>query len=137
MDWVAKTFGFPMPPKGLPLGTIYKDLVAPVLSVPVVKAIQELKESPRPTVPAMPAMPALPAMPGMPGMPEAPKMPSLPEAPKMPAMPAPEVPKAPIAMNGGGLSSQGPGPVIAGSLTALVIAGGLKGFYDFISKQYG
>jgi hypothetical protein len=139
MDWIAKTFGFPMPPKGLPLGTIYKDLVAPVLSVPVVKAIQELKESPRPAVPAMPAMPAAPAMPGMPSRPEAPKMPgmpSLPEAPKMPALP--EAPKAPMA--GGGQSShasQGPGPVIAGSLTALVIAGGLKGFYDFISKQYG
>jgi hypothetical protein len=27
--------------------------------------------------------------------------------------------------------------VIAGALTALVVAGGLKGFYDFISKQYG
>ena len=154
MDWVAKTFGFPMPPKGLPLGTIYKDLVAPVLSVPVVKAIQELKESPRPSVPAMPAMPGVPAMPAMPGvpampampgLPEAPKMPALPEAPKMPALPVlpeapkmpslPEAPKAP--MTGGGQSSQGPGPVIAGSLTALVVAGGLKGFYDFISKQYG
>jgi hypothetical protein len=33
--------------------------------------------------------------------------------------------------------TSGPGPVIAGSLTALILAGGLKGFYDFISKQYG
>ena len=31
----------------------------------------------------------------------------------------------------------GPGPAIAGVLTAVVIAGGLKGFYDIISKQYG
>lgn len=31
----------------------------------------------------------------------------------------------------------GPGSVIAGTLTALIIAGGLKGTYDFISKQYG
>lgn len=33
--------------------------------------------------------------------------------------------------------SSGPGPVIAGALTAVVLAGGLKGFYDVISKQYG
>jgi TM2 domain-containing membrane protein YozV len=31
----------------------------------------------------------------------------------------------------------GAGAVIAGTLSALVIAGGLKGMYDFISKQYG
>jgi TM2 domain-containing membrane protein YozV len=31
----------------------------------------------------------------------------------------------------------GAGSVIAGTLTALVLAGGLKGTYDFISKQYG
>lgn len=31
----------------------------------------------------------------------------------------------------------GAGAVIAGTLTALIIAGGLKGTYDFISKQYG
>jgi hypothetical protein len=44
---------------------------------------------------------------------------------------------------GGGLGSSsssssglgGPGPVIAGSLTALILAGGLKGFYDFLAKQ--
>jgi hypothetical protein len=33
--------------------------------------------------------------------------------------------------------SGGPGPAIAGVLTAVVLAGGLKGFYDIISKQYG
>ena len=40
---------------------------------------------------------------------------------------------------GGGVSNQqhGPGPVIAGALSALILAGGLKGFYDIISKQYG
>jgi TM2 domain-containing membrane protein YozV len=42
---------------------------------------------------------------------------------------------------GGGDNSEetasGPGSVIAGTLTALLIAGGLKGTYDFISKQYG
>jgi hypothetical protein len=34
-------------------------------------------------------------------------------------------------------SSGGAGAVIAGTLTALIVAGGLKGTYDFISKQYG
>jgi TM2 domain-containing membrane protein YozV len=36
-----------------------------------------------------------------------------------------------------GQQASGAGPVIAGTLTALVIAGGAKGLYDFISKQYG
>jgi TM2 domain-containing membrane protein YozV len=45
----------------------------------------------------------------------------------------------PQAQTGGGAASQqhGPGPVIAGALSALILAGGLKGFYDIISKQYG
>lgn len=34
-------------------------------------------------------------------------------------------------------STSGAGAVIAGTLSALIIAGGLKGTYDFISKQYG
>ena len=38
---------------------------------------------------------------------------------------------------GGASHQHGPGPVIAGALSALVLAGGLKGFYDIISKQYG
>ena len=37
---------------------------------------------------------------------------------------------------GGAKDNQGgPGPIIAGALTAILIAGGLKGFYDFLSKQ--
>lgn len=48
-----------------------------------------------------------------------------------------------IGGGGGGTSMDstdntgGASAVIAGTLTALVIAGGLKGTYDFISKQYG
>jgi hypothetical protein len=37
--------------------------------------------------------------------------------------------------SGGGIESTGPGPIIAGALTALILAGGLKGFHDFLSKQ--
>jgi hypothetical protein len=46
----------------------------------------------------------------------------------------------PIQKQSGGARNEftsGPGPAIAGVLTAVVIAGGLKGFYDIISKQYG
>jgi hypothetical protein len=46
----------------------------------------------------------------------------------------------PIQRQSGGARNEftgGPGPVIAGVLTAVVLAGGLKGFYDVISKQYG
>jgi hypothetical protein len=46
----------------------------------------------------------------------------------------------PIQKHSGGARNEftaGPGPAIAGVLTAVVIAGGLKGFYDVISKQYG
>lgn len=35
-----------------------------------------------------------------------------------------------ISQEGGG-----PGPILAGAFTALILAGGLKGFYDFFSKQ--
>lgn len=51
-------------------------------------------------------------------------------SPETPTVTAPRVAQA-----GGG--SDGPGPVIAGALSALILAGGLKGFYDVISKQYG
>jgi hypothetical protein len=66
-------------------------------------------------------------------------------APVAPAAPAaPATPPAPQAgggrreFSGGSFGTHGgPGPVIAGVLTAVVLAGGLKGFYDVISKQYG
>ena len=35
----------------------------------------------------------------------------------------------------GGAHESGPGPIVAGAITALLLAGGLKGFYDFLSKQ--
>ncbi len=47
--------------------------------------------------------------------------------------PAPSAP--PIQQTGGGTTHGGPGPILAGAFTAIVLAGGLKGFYDFLSKQ--
>lgn len=37
--------------------------------------------------------------------------------------------------SGGGYQSSGAGPILAGTLTALVIAGGLKGTYEFLSNR--
>jgi hypothetical protein len=45
-------------------------------------------------------------------------------------------PPAQSGGGGGSGGSGGPGPIIAGSLTALILAGGIKGCYDLISKQY-
>jgi TM2 domain-containing membrane protein YozV len=66
-----------------------------------------------------PAVPDLPA-----GLPT-----GLPAGLKIPGVPA---------MKGGArpsTSESGLGPVLAGSIAALVLAGGAKGFYDFIRKQ--
>jgi len=121
LDWAAKTFGLPMPPQGLPLGEIYSGLIAPIISVPLIKEVQALRAG----IPAgkAPTMPTI----------------NLPNANTMPDIPVtPEEEKAKPAQSGGGrIGNTGPGPVIAGALTALVVAGGLKGVYDFISKQYG
>jgi hypothetical protein len=38
---------------------------------------------------------------------------------------------------GGARELGGPGPVIAGALAAVVLAGGLKGFYDVLVQQLG
>ena len=59
-----------------------------------------------------------------------------PAAPQAAPPAAPQAAPAHPAQTGGG-RSDGPGPVIAGALSALVLAGGLKAFYDVISKQYG
>ena len=41
-------------------------------------------------------------------------------------------------MKGGGrdINAAGPGPAIAGVLAAVVLAGGLKGMYDFVNKHF-
>ena len=87
-----------------------------------------------PSAPQLPTAASL--LPSMPQLPTASSL--LPSAPQLPT--ASSFLKAPIvAQRGGGETDvgAGPGPVIAGTLTALVLAGGLKGFYDVISKQYG
>ena len=165
LDWIAITFGFPPVPTLLSAREAYKDIVAPLLTVPMIKTLQTVGSG-MPEVPsvAMPSMPSvtLPEVPAMPSvaLPQAPAMPSV----ALPAMPSVAMPTAlnnaswntkptatplkpeaeqkvafapTMAQHGGGSGQSGPGPVIAGALTAVVLAGGLKGFYDFISAQYG
>jgi len=129
LDWIARTFGFPAVPKGLPLGTMYKEVVAPLFTPPLVKALERVTDVSssisHSTIPQMP-QPQVPTMPQ-------PQVPTMPQ-PQVPTMPQPQLP---IRQAGGGfIEAQGPGPVIAGALTAVILAGGLKGFYDVISRQY-
>ena len=130
LDWIAKTFGFPPVPTFTSAKQAYKDIVAPLLTVPVIKTLQSVAMPAMPTIPGMPAMPAIPGMPAMPSV----AMPAMPSV-AIPAMPS--IPNPAKAVQSGGAASVGPGPVIAGALTAVVLAGGLKGFYDLISAQYG
>ena len=89
-----------------------------------------LPQMPLPAGGMLPQMPLpaggmLPQMPQM--LPQMPQM--LPQMPQMPQM-LPQVGGARSEESGSGL-----GPVLAGSLAALLLAGGAKGFYDFIRKQ--
>ncbi len=42
---------------------------------------------------------------------------------------------AKAAQKGGSVASDGPGPILAGAITALVLAGGLKGISDFLHQR--
>ena len=139
-EWVAETVDLPPVPDFKFVRGAYKDIVAPLLTVPVIKALQTASSA----VPSMPAttMPGMPGMPGMPEMPGVPKvaMPGMPEIPGVPKVAMPKVAKAKQSGGGsdiivGGGEGGGPGPVIAGALTAVVLAGGLKGLYDMISSR--
>ena len=131
LDWINMTFGLPHVPSLIGVRNVYKDIVAPLVTVPVVKSLQVMSgERPAPIL--LPAGPSLPALGAMPSLPTLGKMPSV----KMPDVSA-AIPKAKGAQHGGGYEGGGPGPIIAGALTAVVLAGGLKGFYDVIAAQYG
>jgi len=119
LDWL------PLPP--VPdfsfLSQMVKTLLPLAVTPPVVKAIKELKTpSLSSTMPYSP-LSGLPAPSSL-----------LPNAPLPDLLP-------PMRGGGGGggavESSSGAGPIVAGVLTAVVLAGGLKGTYDFITKQYG
>ena len=126
MPGMAK-YGFPTEITGVPtvgMGIPVSQMAAPVQAPAV----------PAPTVPAAPAA-------------ELPPMPTPSNVANMPTVHAPSAVEEPKTAfepvhprQAGGARNEfsgGPGPAIAGVLTAVVLAGGLKGFYDIISKQYG
>ena len=137
LDMIAKMFNFPNVPQ-FPWRNVYADLVAPLMTPPLVNALRAVNTM------SMPTMPTMPTATSMLAMPTAPSMLAMPTAPSMSAMPSiphgiPHLKHALPLQSGGARNNEpmGPGPVIAGVLTAIVLAGGLKGFYDVISKQYG
>ena len=132
-----------------------KQLVPLIVTPPVVKAIKSVGDVEIPSV-KIPELPQSPLLPSASAALAAPATAAAGAATAATAATA--VLAAPAAvknhgptdanehlkpMQGGGQSagvsasasaSAGPGPIIAGALTAIVLAGGLKGTYDFISK---
>lgn len=153
LDWLP----LPSVPQGFSMREIYRELLAPLMIPPIVKGLKEINNPPAPSMPAV-DMPSL-------SLPENPiagivnsaseTVNTAKEVLKNGAVNslhvisdvAKEAEKTVAKMSGGsythaqeggaGAGASGPGPVIAGALTAVVLAGGLKGFYDFIIKQYG
>jgi hypothetical protein len=76
-------------------------------------------------------LPSIPTIPSIPSM----TLPEMPSVPKMGSMIPKGLPSRDDVPKQSGGASAGPGPVIAGALTAVVLAGGLKGFYDMISSR--
>lgn len=131
LDLIAKWVYLPPVPT-LPLREAYKDLVVPLVTPPLVKAIKNL-DAPHP-VPQIQPMTPVSMTPPIPNMKE-----TLDSTSHVVGESAKIIQKGfeeGYAQKGGG-RGDGPGPVIAGVLTAVVLAGGLKGFYDIVSKQLG
>jgi hypothetical protein len=88
-----------------------------------------------PTLPSGPTLSSLPSV-QMPSLPTA--MPSIQEGLKaVNALGNQTNQTKPVPQAGGARELGGPGPVIAGALAAVVLAGGLKGFYDVLVQQLG
>jgi len=138
--------------------TLYKDIAIPLMTPQIVKAIDGigtvakcgLPSCDLPTLPSLPSLPTLSSLPStqMPSLPSGPTLSSLPSA-QMPSLPTTSLQEGLKAVNalanqgkpapqaGGARELGGPGPVIAGALAAVVLAGGLKGFYDVLVQQLG
>ena len=130
-NWIANIFRLPSVPSFAFMRGAYKDVVAPLMTVPVIKALQTASTD-------LPSIPSIPSMPEMPSVPKI-ALREMPSVPKMKSMfPTDLSSRSDVPKQSGGATataSEGPGPVIAGALTAVVLAGGLKGFYDMISSR--
>jgi TM2 domain-containing membrane protein YozV len=136
MDWIAKTFNFPSVPSLFSPRELYRELIAPLAVPPLVRAVQEVTHPTPPSDNAAAAGNAALSAAGN-AAPEG-NVPAPMNAPTN-AVPEGNAPTAPQPQRGGGArtESSGPGPIIAGALTAVVMAGGLKGFYDMLMRQRG
>jgi TM2 domain-containing membrane protein YozV len=145
VEFIMKWLPLPPVPNLGVVTEIAKAAVPLVVTPPIVKAIREVQG----TATAAQAGAALPAVgAALPGIATA--MPSMGAMGAMGAMggnatatAAPNSPNALPPQAGGAYAAaaavdmSGPGPAIAGVLAAVVLAGGLKGMYDFIQKQFG
>lgn len=131
-NMIGNMFGIPALPT-VPWREVYRELVAPVITPKLIETVRDASAATKAATVAVSA--AATAASNM----VAPATNIAAAASNMVQLPKETVSTmvAPVKMTGGGGSVAGPGPVIAGALTAVVLAGGLKGFYDFISKQYG
>ena len=149
-EFCSKWFSIPIPT--FPVREIYKEVVAPLLTVPVVQALKSVGPNQPPPQPSCieEVVNMLPtrqevqqsvigaADMGRTAVATVAEPVAIVSQGVGNAVQKAEVrPAPPPQMGGGREESGGPGPVIAGALTAVVLAGGLKGFYDLISKQYG
>lgn len=146
-DWFMSMIPLPPVPDFSVVTDIAKAAVPLIITPPVVKAIREIKvaEAGGDLAAAAAVGSAIGGMPastigGMPGLPAA-AAGGLPAAAAagLPAAAAGGLPAPPVlGMKGGARSEDmaGPGPAIAGVLAAVVLAGGLKGMYDFVNKHF-
>jgi len=145
--------------------TLYKDIAIPLMTPQIVKAIDGIGTVAKCGLPScdLPSMPSLSSLPSMPSLPSlsslaSTQMPTLPSGPTLSSLPSVQIPSLSTAslqeglkavnalanqknqttpQAGGARELGGPGPVIAGALAAVVLAGGLKGFYDVLVQQLG
>ena len=151
-DFCSRWLRIPIPT--LPVREIYREIVAPLMTPPVVSALKSVGPSATTTPTCFQEMTS-----GLPPIPTKEEFQAsvIDTADKSREVVATVVEPVAIAASGVGNAvskvqsrpplqsgggrleevSGGPGPVIAGALTAVVLAGGLKGFYDILSKQYG
>ena len=136
-----------------PIGDLYKGVVAPLMTPPLVRALEAIKPPSMPgaAATALPVPGSATALP-VPGSAAALPAPGLTHYQQRgiylqtkdqsdPLVVAEQAERARqgAAQGGGGRlegAGGGVGAVIAGALTALVVAGGAKGFFDVLNKQF-
>lgn len=134
-DMIGNMFGVPALPT-VPWREVYRELVAPVITPKLIETVREASAATKAATAAVTTVANAATTAATNVMNAAATTAAAANAATTAAtnFTNAELPKM---TGGGGGGAAGPGPVIAGALTAVVLAGGLKGFYDFISKQYG